>query len=103
MHRQHSRRSIRRTFGASADARQCCCPDHDRAMASRPARGMRAAWSLIAALFAFPVAQAQVVANESPVVLQSDFVDPEYSQARADVTWVDKSGALWVAGVDRDT
>ncbi len=60
------------------------------------------AWPLIATL-SVPAAHAQVLPNESAVVLQPDFVDPEYSQARAEVTWVDKNGSLWVANVDLNT
>ena len=69
----------------------------------RSARSARAAWSLLAALIALPAARAQVIPNESLVVYQRDLLDPEYSQARAEVTWCDINGTLWVANVNRDT
>lgn len=64
----------------------------------------RNAWALLAACLAFlPAAHAQVARNESQVALQRDLLDPEYSQARAQVTWIDKNGDLWVANVNRST
>ena len=69
----------------------------------RSARSARIAWPLVAAFLVLPAAHAQVVPNESRVTSQRDLLDPEYSQARAEMTWVDKTGSLWVANVDPDT
>lgn len=52
--------------------------------------------------FAQPMAMA-FTANESQVTPQADMIDPEFSQARARITWVDKVGSLWIASVDRAT
>ncbi|MBS0432255.1 MAG: hypothetical protein JSS21_07600 [Proteobacteria bacterium] len=54
-------------------------------------------------LSALPSARAQFVRNESTVALERDLLDPEYSNARAQVTWIDSNGNLWVANVDRHT
>lgn len=55
----------------------------------------------LAAGLAAPAARAQ--ANESVVVERPELIDPEISQPRAMITWVDKAGGLWLAGIDRDT
>lgn len=66
-----------------------------------------AALALAASLVALPCIAAGPAAeftpNESLVSSQTDLIDPEYSQTRARVTWVDGVGNLWVAGVDRET
>lgn len=43
------------------------------------------------------------VPNETLVSPQFDLLDPEYSQSRARITWVDSVGSLWIAAIDRDT
>lgn len=50
-----------------------------------------------------PVLSAPHEPAESLVVARSDMFDPEYNQARAKVTWVDRKGRLWVADIDRKT
>ncbi|MCJ0826575.1 hypothetical protein MQC88_11540 [Luteimonas sp. 50] len=52
-------------------------------------------------LAAFPV-QAQGK-NETLVSSERELVDSEFSQSRGMITWCDYSGALWIAGIDRDT
>lgn len=42
-------------------------------------------------------------AAETLVSPQADLIDPEYSQARARITWVDGVGTLWIAAIDRAT
>jgi hypothetical protein len=41
--------------------------------------------------------------NESLVSAQTDLIDPEFSQTRARITWVDSVGRLWIASIDRET
>src|SRR3546814_7301930 len=53
------------------------------------------------AALASPVAHAQ--ANEQTVVERPELIDPEISQSRGMITWVDKAGGLWIARVDRNT
>lgn len=65
------------------------------------------ATGLTVALAVVPAPQAATgaawVPNESLVSSQQDLLDPEYSQARARITWVDSTGKLWVAAIDRET
>jgi len=65
----------------------------------------RATGLLLAGLLALmPPAWGQVwVPNESLVSSQKDLLDPEYNQARAQFTWSDADGKLWVGNIDRDT
>jgi hypothetical protein len=48
-------------------------------------------------------AQGSFTPNESQVTPRVDLFDPEYNQKRAKIAWVDASGNLWVAAVDRST
>jgi hypothetical protein len=41
--------------------------------------------------------------NEAVVAPQYDLLDPEFSQTRAQIAWVDSAGSLWLASVNRDT
>jgi hypothetical protein len=43
------------------------------------------------------------VPNETLVSPQNDLLDPEYNQARAQFTWNDIDGKLWLGNIDRDT
>ena len=53
---------------------------------------------------AAPLARAaEFTPNESLVSEQGDLRDPEFSQSRAQFTWVDITGHLWVGNVDRTT
>ena len=51
---------------------------------------------------ALPGAQADsFVPNEQRVSPRPDLFDPEFNQKRGKITWVDATGRLWVASVDR--
>jgi hypothetical protein len=55
-------------------------------------------------LLASALAGAQAWApNETLVSAQKDLLDPEYNQARAQFTWGDADGKLWLGNIDRDT
>ncbi|HSI48097.1 MAG TPA: hypothetical protein VLA61_07510 [Ideonella sp.] len=57
-----------------------------------------------ASSLAAPAAVAGTFAkNEKVVAAQFDLIDPEYNQQRAQFTWTDSLGNLWVAGIDRST
>jgi hypothetical protein len=57
-------------------------------------RGIRDAWAQ---------AQPPFVPNEQRVTRESEILDPEYSQRRAQFTWVDRTGKLWIGNIDRKT
>lgn len=59
--------------------------------------------AMLLALCMGPAQAAAVAPNESLVSPQTDIFDPEFSQERAQITWVDSRGRLWVAAVDRET
>ena len=46
---------------------------------------------------------APTIPSEELVSDQQDLLDPEYSQTRNMITWVDDSGKLWIADVDPKT
>lgn len=56
--------------------------------------------STSAAVWGAPIA---FTPNELQVTPQFDLLDPEFSQSRARITWVDNKGTLWVGGIDRST
>ena len=67
-------------------------------------RGLTASilgWAVIA--FAAPAAAAQAIPGEMLVTPQRDLLDPEFSQPRNKVAWVDRGGGLWIADVDPAT
>lgn len=74
---------------------------HDDAAVPRLLSHALALWIALAAVLATPQAQAQ--ANEQTVVERPELIDPEISQSRGLITWVDKNGGLWIARVDRNT
>jgi hypothetical protein len=43
------------------------------------------------------------IPNERQVSAEKELIDPEFSQARGQIAWVDGSGRLWLANVNRDT
>lgn len=57
---------------------------------------------LISILGAPKLAKA-VEPNEQLVSLQPDLIDAEFSQSRAQITWCDVEGNLWLGDVDPDT
>ena len=48
-------------------------------------------------------APSAFTAGETLVSPQADLIDAEYSQTRARITWVDQTGHLWIAAIDRAT
>ena len=58
-------------------------------------------WLACAAGLLAPTARAQL--HETLVSSQKYLIDPEFSQSRAKIAWVDSGGRLWIAGVDRST
>ena len=75
---------------------------------ARTMKTPRSAWanaSLAAALAGIavvaPVPAAQPIPGEAQVTDQRDMLDCEFSQQRGQMAWVDRSGGLWVADVDR--
>lgn len=68
--------------------------------------GVRAAAWLCACLLAWAGAGAAPpawVPNETVAAPQFDLLDPEYSQSRGRVAWVDSTGNLWLAAIDRSS
>lgn len=63
------------------------------------------AWNLGLAVIAFaaPAAAAQAIPGEMLVTVQRDLLDPEFSQLRNKIAWVDRGGGLWIADVDPAT
>jgi hypothetical protein len=74
---------------------QICWP----VLASRTCLSLAASASILLGL----PAAAQFVPNETLTSLQPDLLDFEFSQSRGQFTWVDSTGSLWVASVDRNT
>lgn len=73
---------------------------------SRLARsGLKAGLLPLALVFACAkgVSAQSFAPNETRVSAESELVDPEYSQSRAQFTWVDRSGRLWIGNIDRRT
>ncbi len=57
------------------------------------------AWPSLAAPIAW-AAPAWAIPGETLVTGQRDLLDCEFSQSRQKITWVDRSGGLWIADVD---
>jgi len=67
------------------------------------ARFAASAFGLAVIAFAVPAAAANAIPGEAMVTPQRDLLDPEFSQARNKITWVDRDGGLWIADVDPAT
>lgn len=49
------------------------------------------------------MAATPAIPGESLVTAQRDLLDPEFSQARHKIAWLDREGGLWIADVDPAT
>lgn len=70
---------------------------------SRVAVWRRRALAAASGLLLACAAHAAWTPNETQVSSQADLLDPEFSQALGMVVWIDETGHVWVAQVDRDT
>lgn len=64
---------------------------------------LRTAALALLGVMVFGASSAQWIPNETQVSPQADLIDYEFSQARAQITWNDELGNLWIGGVDRTT
>lgn len=69
---------------------------------SAVSRALARAARLIAAVAAgFAAGHAAAQSVEVQVSANADLIDPEFSQSRAQIIWVDAVGGIWVADLDR--